>query len=449
MFDLFSLSTDWLLTYLVPFIIVLSVLVFVHEWGHYAVARHYKVKIDAFSIGFGPELFGWTDKAGCRWKFCAIPLGGFVKMFGDAGAASTPDADKIDHMSAIEKASTFYGKPVGQRALIVAAGPAINYIFAALLLAGLFVFDGRPVTPPVVGAVVANGPAANAGIIPGDYILSINGEKMERFESIARKVMITLDEPMTIELQRGEEFLTLNDVRARRIDTQDRFGFNQSHAMLGVTATGVMLDPAKVQSINGEAVGKGQLAGTLMKHRGEAVTIQFAPNEAEGQRGFDQLIVNVPNKDLVANPDGFVAVQEQAREVIHYSPLVAVWKAVEECWNITASTLKALWQMVVGTRSADELGGLIRIGAVASDAAANGISAYIMFAALLSINLGLINLFPIPMLDGGHLVFYAVEAIRRKPIPERIQEEMFKVGFFALLVLMVFANGNDLVQLLR
>lgn len=448
MFDLFSMSTDWLLSYFLPFVAVLSLLVFVHEWGHYAVARHFGVKIDAFSIGFGPELFGWTDKTGCRWKFCAIPLGGFVKMFGDAGAASTPDAEKIDHMSAVEKQGTFYGKPVGQRALIVAAGPAINYIFAALLLAGLFIFDGRPVTPPVVGSIVSEGPAAMAGIQPGDRIISINGENMERFEDIARKVMITLDEPMAINLKRGEENITLENVRAKRMESQDRFGFTQTHAMLGITATGVMLDPATIKSVGGVAVTKDNLARELMKHRGKTTIVQFLPEHKA--KGYDSVVVDIPDRDLVADATtGMIAVQEQERDVIHYAPLTGLWKSIVECWNITASTLKALWQMVEGTRSAEELGGLIRIGAVAGDAASNGLSAYIMFAALLSINLGLINLFPIPMLDGGHLLFYAIEAIRRKPIPEKIQEEMFKVGFFALLVLMVFANGNDLVQLLR
>lgn len=448
MIDLFTDGASWIWQYGIPFIVVLSVLVFVHEWGHYAVARHFKVKIDAFSIGFGPELFGWTDKTGCRWKFCAIPLGGFVKMFGDAGAASTPDADKIDHMSAAEKQNTFYGKPVGQRALIVAAGPAINYIFAILLLAALFVIDGRPVTPPTVGAVMIGGAAERAGIQPGDTIKSINGEEMERFQDIARFVMIRLDQPMTIVADRGGEAVTFENVRADKEELRDRFGFTQTRAMLGITATGVVVEPERTAAINGKPVTKDTIAHELDANRGKTVDITFVREDGATAR-FNGFRLPVPNEPVTQTPEGNIIVQKPVEDIIHYDPLTAVGKAFEETWNITVSTLKALWQMIAGVRSAEELGGLIRIGAVASEAAASGVMAYVMFAALLSINLGLINLFPVPMLDGGHLVFYAVEAASGKPIPERVQEGLFKIGFFALLVLMVFANGNDLVQLLR
>lgn len=449
MIDLFTTGADWIWRFGIPFLVVLSVLVFVHEWGHYAVARHFKVKIDMFSIGFGPELFGWTDKTGCRWKFCAIPLGGFVKMFGDAGAASTPDAEKIDHMSEAEKKGTFYGKPVGQRALIVAAGPAINYIFAILLLATLFVVDGRPVTPPTVGAVMIGGAAERAGIQPGDTIKTINGETMERFQDIARFVMIRLDQPMTIVVDRAGEPVTFDNVRADKEELKDRFGFTQTRAMLGITATGVVIEPARTTTVNGKDVTPKTLVAELEKHRGEVVALGFKPAEGQEPGRFTGYHLPIPQEPVTMTPEGNIAVQKMIEEIIHYDPLTAVAKAFEETWNITVSTLKALWQMIAGVRSAEELGGLIRIGAVASEAAASGIMAYIMFAALLSINLGLINLFPVPMLDGGHLVFYAVEAALGKPIPERVQEGLFKVGFFALLVLMVFANGNDLVQLLR
>lgn len=447
MFDLLFAGADWLLRFGLPFVVVLSILVFVHEWGHYAVARHYKVKIDAFSIGFGPELFGWTDKTGCRWKFCAIPLGGFVKMFGDAGAASTPDADKIDNMTPEEKAGTFYGKPVWQRAWIVVAGPAINYIFAVLLLAGLFVFDGRPVTPPVIGALLTGAPAQEAGLLPGDRILSMNGERMERFEDVARFVMVRLDQPIRIVVQRGEEQAVIENVRSRKELLTDRFGFTQTRATLGIISTGVALDPENVAALDGMPVAQDALLETLAQRKGKSVNIAFQPDAATGTvRGYTLVM---PQEAITTGPDGSLIVQQPTQEVIHYDPITAIGKAFAETWNITVSTLKAIGQMIAGVRSPEELGGLLRIGAVASDAAASGIAAFIMFTALLSINLGLINLFPIPMLDGGHLVFYAVEALNGKPIPERVQEGLFRFGFFALIALMIFANGNDLIQLLR
>ncbi len=448
MFDFLFASADWILEFAVPFIIVLSLLVFVHEWGHYAVARHYGVKIDAFSIGFGPELFGWTDKNGCRWKIAAIPLGGFVKMFGDAGAASTPDGDKIDSMTDAEKDGTFYGKPVGQRALIVLAGPAINYIFAALLMMGLFVFNGRPVTPPVIGAVMVESAAAQAGLQTGDEIVAINGEKMDRFEDISRYILIGLDTPMNIELQRGEETITLDNIRASRVDSQDRFGFTQTRATLGITSSGFALDPQTVATINNRAVTPKNIMQVLTGFEGQSIEVAFK-EDAERATGADKFLVKVPDDVQGPNELGLIELQEPLREIIHYDPITAIWKAVAECWNITISTLKALGQMVTGVRSPEELGGLIRIGAIASDAAGSGFVVFVMFAALLSINLGLINLFPIPMLDGGHLVFYAIEAVRGKPVSEHVQENFFRLGFFALLVLMVFANGNDLVQVLR
>ncbi len=373
---------DFLMTYVLPFVVVLGVLVFVHEWGHYIIARLCGVKVETFSIGFGKEVFGWTNKAGTRWKISWLPLGGYVQMFGDTDPSSAQHVDeKKKPLTDAEKKVAFYTQPVAKRSAIVVAGPAINFIFAIIILTGLYAFQGQPYTPPIVGKLVVGSPAEKAGILPDDKILSLDGNPIERFQDMAQYVSINLNKEIEIELVHSAGANKWNNkpvtihVKPALIEETDRFGFKSQRGRLGIQS---------------------------------------------------------PEKDSAIKKHTFV------------SAFVA---ANSDVWDITTSTLKALGQMVKGTRSTDELGGILRIGAYAGDFAHQGIISLITFAALLSVNLGLINILPIPMLDGGHLAFYAMETVKGKPINERIQEYALRVGLTFLLGIMLFATWNDLVQL--
>lgn len=386
--DMLSVPVKFFKEYGGPFIIVLSVLVFVHEWGHYIVARLCGVKVVSFSIGFGKELFGWTDKQGCRWKFSLIPLGGYVQMFGDTDPASAQHDDTVKNggepprpMTEEERKVAFFAQPVGRRAAIVVAGPAINYIFAIIILTGLYVFQGQPYIPPVAAGVAEGYPAEAAGMKPDDMIVAINGDAVGSFNDVRKALALNLDQPMKMTIKHstgpGEwnsEPKTI-EIQPRLEYETDRFGFRHATGRLGIVS-----------------------------------------------------------------PKG-------AMEMREHNILTGLWSAAVETVNITGDSLKALGQMVLGIRSTDELGGILRIGAYAGDFAQKGIVAFITFAALLSVNLGFINLLPIPMLDGGHLLMYAMEKIRGKPLSEMVQEYMLRVGLLFLLFIMVFATWNDLVQL--
>jgi regulator of sigma E protease len=367
-----SLTMLW--NYAVPFLLVLSVLVFVHELGHYWVARRAGVRIETFSIGFGREVFGWTDRAGTRWKISWLPLGGYVKMFGDADAASTPDREGGTRMTPEERAVSFHHKPLGWRAAIVAAGPIANFLFAILIFAVMFMSYGRPFTPPVVGGVMEGLPAEKAGIRAGDRILAINGQSVDRFEEIQRVVLINLDQPLTVEFERAGQRIKAPLVPVI-IEETDRLGNKMRLARLGIRSGG----DREIESIT--------------------------------------------------------------------SPLTAIWCAVEETWLQTTGSLKAVGQMLTGRRPADELSGPLGIAKVSGEAAQVSWMALIALAGTLSISLGLINLFPIPMLDGGHLVFYAIEALRGRPLGPQAQEYGFRFGLVLVLSLMLFATWQDLVRL--
>ena len=353
------------------FLVVLTVLVFVHELGHYLVARRNRVRIEVFSIGFGPELFGWWDRAGTRWKFSAVPLGGYVKMFGDSDASSAMPMAGLGQLSEAERAVSFPCKPLGQRAAIVAGGPIANFVFAVVVLAALFMTYGEPFTPAKVGEVLPQSAAAAGGIQPGDTIVSLDGQRIQRFEDLQQIVQLNPDVAMTMVVRRGDQPVTLH-VTPSLVQEKDRFGGTYRIGRLGI--------------------------------KGGAVNY------------------------------------------VHRDPASAVVRAVEETWNLSAATLQSLWQMVIGKRSADELGGPLRIAQVSGEAMQLGIAPLLNFIAVLSINLGLINLFPVPVLDGGHLLFYAAEAIRGKPLGQRAQEYGFRLGLALVLTLMVFATWNDLVR---
>jgi regulator of sigma E protease len=351
------------------FLVILTALVFVHEFGHYFVARWNGVGIEVFSIGFGPELFGRRDRAGTRWKFSAIPLGGYVKMLGDGDAASFLPAARL---APAEREAAFNYKSVGQRTAIVAAGPAANFLFAVLVFAALFMTAGEPFTPPVVGQVQRGSAAAAGGIHPGDVIVSIDGQPIQRFEDVQQMVRFEPGKTMTIVVRRGGSDLPLHVV-PQRTELTDRFGNRFAIGLLGITHSGI--------------------------------------------------------------------------DYVRLGPPAALVQAAAETWNLSVATLKGLWQIVIGMRSSDELGGPLRIAQMSGEVAQQGPVAISWLLAVLSINLGLINLFPVPVLDGGHLLFYAAEAVRGKPLGPRAQEYGFRIGLALVVTLMVFATRNDLVHL--
>lgn len=360
--------------YAIPFLLVLSILVFVHELGHYLAARWCGVRVEVFSIGFGHELFGYNDKHGTRWKFCWIPLGGYVQMFGDADPSSSMQDDvKVSKLGAKEKKKAFFYKPVWQRAIIVAAGPAINFIYAIIVMAAIFATQGQAYAPAEVGGLVENGAAAKAGIKIGDKITAINGSSIERFGELQRFVAINLGSEITFTVQRGDKMKAFT-FRPEVQDQKDNFGFTHEVGRIGVISVG-----------------------------------------------------NIARKE--------------------HTPFSATVAAVQETWSMSVATLRALGQMIVGTRSADEIGGVIRIGAYAKEFSDAGWLSFLMFSAMISVNLGLINLFPIPLLDGGHLLFYAYEGLFGKPMPEKVRVAGVRIGYVFVVALMVFATLNDLIQL--
>lgn len=358
--------------YVVVFLVILTVVVFVHEAGHYLVARWNGVKVEVFSIGFGPEIWGWTTKSGTRWRVSALPLGGYVRMFGDADPASASGDGRP--MTEAEKAVSFRHKRVGQRAAIVFAGPAANFLFAITGLAIMFMVLGQQVTEPVVGMVHEGMPAAEAGLKAGDRVVAINGTKVDRFQDIQRIVRLEIERPLAIEVERDGTRLTV-EARPRIIERKGMFGDMEKVPVLGISVDG-----------------------------------------------------------------------SQTR-IVKHGPISAMALALRETETMVVSTFVGIGQMINGTRDSEELGGPIRIAKGAGEAAQGGFVSVVFYTILLSLNLGLINLFPIPVLDGGHLVFYAFEAILGRPLGEKAQEYGFRIGLFLVLALMVFATRNDIVTL--
>ena len=456
--DLMQLIASNVWIYGVTFLLILSILVFVHEWGHFIVARMCGVKVEAFSIGFGKELFGWTDKNGTRWKFALIPLGGYVKMFGDADPTSAQHKEGVEDaeghvraFSANERSVAFFAKPVWQRALIVFAGPGINFLFAIILLAILYCSVGKPITPPIASAIEIGGAADIAGIQPHDEILSIDGKPVISFDDVRRTVMLALDTPLNFEVKRDETVMSFT-VTPKKMLEEDRFGFSHEKGYLGLIGPANGLDITKIKK-----VGSVDVAGAPEKARAELNKSMDKVVDIELDRGAESAVIRVkPPKDLNIHLNELESKESNALvlgvrpgdALIQYNPLTGTVQAVVATWDIIRDTLKAIGQMVTGTRSTSELGGIIRIGALAGDMAERGFIALVTFTALLSINLGLINLFPVPMLDGGHLMFYAVEAIKGKPLSERVQEYAFRFGLVVLVTLMVFANLNDILHLI-
>jgi regulator of sigma E protease len=373
-----SVSTlGWgVISYVIPFLFVLTVVVFFHELGHFLVARWNGVRVLVFSIGFGKELFGFNDRHGTRWKISAIPLGGYVKFFGDENAASVPDTAAAAAMNEAERRQSFVHQRVGPRAAIVVAGPLANFLLAITIFASLFMLFGKQSTAARVESIQPESAAAAAGFQPGDLVLSINGRAIESFAEMQRIVSTSAGETLTIEVERGGTRVTLKAVPTLR-EMKDSFGNTHRMGVLGISRS-------------------------------------IAPSE------------------LKMEPVG---------------PLTAVWLGVKETWNIIETTLSYVGRIVVGRDNADQLGGPIMIAQVSGQVATLGIAAVMHFVAVLSVSIGLLNLFPVPLLDGGHLLFYAVEFIRGRPLSERAQEIGFRIGFALVAALMVFATKNDIFRL--
>lgn len=363
---------DFFWNYIVVFLLILTVVVFVHELGHYLIARWNGVKVEVFSIGFGPEIWGFNDRHGTRWRFSALPLGGYVKMFGDADAASATGDPRP--MTDDEMAVSFRHKRVGQRAAIVFAGPAANFIFAILGLAVMFMILGQPVTEPVIGQVMPGSAAEHAGLKAGDRIVIANDGEVERFQDIQRIVRLDIDKPLSLTVERAGGRLDLV-AHPRIVERKGIFGDMEKVPVLGIAA-----DPGSTR-------------------------------------------------------------------VVTHGPGTALVLAVRETGTMISATFVGIGQMIGGSRDSDELGGPIRIAKGAGEAAQMGVASVAFYVIMLSLNLGLINLFPIPILDGGHLVFYAFEAILGRPLGEKAQEYGFRIGLFLVLALMVFATRNDIVSL--
>jgi len=360
-------SPGFLLTIL-AFALVIGPLIFLHEMGHYLAGRVFGVKIDAFSIGFGQEVFGVTDKRGTRWKFSWLPLGGYVKFAGDMNAASQPGEDWL-MLPPEERARTLQARPVWQRAIVVAAGPVTNFIVAILILAGFAMAYGVDATPSVIGVVEPKSAAAVAGLQPGDRITSLGGRDVSTFSDLAQFTALRPDERVAIRFERDGQPLS-RDVTIGALVQRDAFGNEFRRGMLGIAASKPVLRPVGV--------------------------------------------------------------------------LEAPFAGVRMTGEILRGTLDGLGQILTGRRSVDELGGPLRIAKVSGEQLSLGAPALIWMIAVISINLGFINLLPVPVLDGGHLFFYAIEAVRRRPVPVQVQEWAFRGGLAAMLALMLMVTFNDL-----
>jgi regulator of sigma E protease len=363
-------------TYLPPFLFVLCIVVFVHELGHFLVGRYYGVKVESFSIGFGPEIVGFTDRYGTRWKFALIPLGGYVKFYGDQNGASQPDFDATNAMDNDQRRYSLFHKPVGQRAAIVAAGPIANFILAIVVFAGLGLWNGRTVHEPYISEVLPNSAAEQAGLKAGDKFLSVGGREVTSFDQVMRVVTSNLEREIAIVVQRGGERVTLSATpRYREIDSI--FG-KVRQPMIGVRSS------SDQSHIRRESMG----------------------------------------------------------------PVEALGFGVTESWYIVQRTFGFIGGLIVGRESIDQLNGPVGMGHASGKIAQFvGWGGLFSLIAILSVSIGLMNLFPIPMLDGGHLMFYAAEAIRKKPLSERTQEWGFRFGLAFVLMLMVFATFNDIARL--
>ena len=375
MLDTIQSLIAWTPMGLPAFLFVITLVVFFHELGHFAAARYYGVKVLVFSVGFGKEIFGWNDRHGTRWKLSWIPVGGYVKFAGDADVSSRPDEEAASRMSAAERSATLMFKPVGQRAVVAAAGPFANFALAIVLLTGLFMYSGHSVMSPVIGQVTKGSPAALAGIQSGDRVTQIDGTEVTDFQQLPEIISLSGGQRLTIGLIRQGRDLTVN-VTPKLMKTTDVLGNPTSQMVIGV------------------------------------------------------------------RPDAKTPVRRES-----YGPIGAFSAACSETWNIIHGTIVGVSQMITGRASADQLRGPVGIANMTRQVADFGFLPLLNLVAILSVSIGLVNLFPIPLLDGGHLLYYGFEAVLGRPLGERAQDVGFRLGLVLVLGLMLLTTWNDLVRL--
>ena len=363
-----------MLSYILPFIALIVVVVFIHEYGHYYFAKRFGVGVTDFSIGFGKEMFGWNDKSGTRWKVCVIPLGGYVKFFGDRNVYSQADNDKIiKEYSKEDQDKLFVLKPLYQRALIVFGGPLANFLLAILIFFSIYSFAGKDFTPAVINEVQKDSPAMVAGLKDNDIVVSIDGNKVKSIMDVSKYIMMSTDEFINFTVNRYDQDITFR-VKPNIVEGEDNLGNKISKRMVGI----------KLGAYNNE-----------VNH-------------------------------------------------VKLGPTKALFYAVNEVYYVSTSSLKYIGSMITGNGDTSQLGGPIRIAKISGQVAEFGILPFISLMAYISISLGLINLFPIPMLDGGHLMFYGIEKVLGRPLSQKTQEGFFRIGMFLLLSLMFFTTFNDL-----
>lgn len=362
--------------YILPFLFVLTIVVFFHELGHFMAARYCGIKVDVFSIGFGREIVGWNDKHGTRWKLSWIPLGGYVKFSGDENAASMADQTALDAIPESQRKGLFHFAPLRHRAFVVAAGPVANFILAIVIFASIFTFIGRTVATPQIDKVQADSAAQEAGMMPGDIVTAIDGSTIKTFEDMQRIVSVSGGTALTFTVDRGGKSLDLS-ATPRQTEITDRFGNTHRVGIMGIV----------------REAGEGNI------------------------------------------------------RLERSNPFTSIWLGTKETWFVVDRTLSYLGGVISGREKADQLGGPLRIAQVSGQVATLGFIALVNLAALLSVSIGLLNLFPVPLLDGGHLLYYGAEAVRGKPLGPQTQEMGFRVGLALVLMLMLFSTWNDLVHL--
>jgi regulator of sigma E protease len=450
-------------TYLPYFVLVLTLLVFVHEFGHYWVGRRFGIHAEVFSIGFGPELFGWTDRHGTRWKVSAIPLGGFVKFLGDNDASSATPSEQS--LSAEQQRRAFFTQPLYARAAVVLGGPAANLLFALLLLTAVFYVAGEPYSPATV-AVQIDGPAAQAGLRTGDQIVRLNGQRVDRYEDIQDTQFLYLAKPMTVEYRRGDTMMRGEIVpqfceRTDKYHNTMRYGeFGLDQLIRPVVGGFTPNSPAEAAGlkvgdllldIDGRPVDHfSRIPELIGNSAGHPVTVKY---DREGRR-YQTTVV--PEPDQVTDCNGKEKTVGRLRirpagvtEFRSHDIFGAMFAGARHVWGMTTMFYTSMAQIVTAARPVDELGGPIRIAKAAGEASYGGWIGILNLVIALSVVLGVFNLLPVPMLDGGHLAMYLYEAIRGRPLGLKAQELGLKVGFALVIGMALIATFNDIKLLLR